>query len=133
MLYLHKISFKILLVYSLWFIVYGLSLSAYAASLTDAQKDYLSGDYQEAIEKAKALPQNDETAYFLGLVQLKNGNYDKARQYFRQVVKGHPNSHLSGQAAVKLADTYFFQNDYENAQALYEEIKSRYHNLDNMP
>jgi tetratricopeptide (TPR) repeat protein len=120
------IFLKIFIICGLWTAVCGLSLS-------DAQKDYLYGNYDEALSKAKSLRPTDESLYFLGLVYTKTGDYLKAREYFRKLTHNFPDSRLYAQGLVKLADTYFFQKDYDNAQALYLEIRKRYPDLNTMP
>lgn len=109
------------------------SLPVYALSLIDAQKDYLQGHYEEAIEKAKRLRETDQTLYFLSLVHIKIGDYPKAEAYLRRLIKRFPNSSLYCQGLVKLVDTYFLQKDYSNAKQLYQEIEKRYPDLNNRP
>lgn len=110
-----------------------LPAAAHAFSLSEAHKDYLSGNYEEALYKAETLPKNGQTLYFLGLVHVKTGEYDKARLYLRKVIKRYPDSGICQKSMVKLADTYFLKEDYGNAAELYNEIRRRYPSLDNMP
>jgi len=95
----------------------------WAATLVDAQRSYLLGNYQEAAKKAKSLRETDRSLYFLGVVYVKLAKYHNARVYLRKLIKRFPNSSLYSQAKFKLADVYFLQSDYGNARQLYESIK----------
>lgn len=100
-----------------------LSPTAYALSLTDAQKEYLSRNYEEAIAKAERLRETDQVLYFLGLAHIKINAYSEARQYLRKLIKRFPDSYFYGRGLIKLADTYFFQKDYQEAGELYRQMK----------
>ena len=110
-------------------VVEGLSLavclSLYAAPLDEAYKDYLDNDYEEALQKAKALKQNDEVLYFLGLVYTKIGNYPQAREYLIRLTDNYRRSKLYEQGMVKLADTYLLEGDLSRARPLYESIEKK--------
>ena len=99
------------------------SQSGWAATLADAQRNYLLGNCQEAIKNAKGLRETDRSLYFLGVAYIRLANYSTARVYLRKLIKGLANSFLYNQARLKLADTYFLQSDYTNAKQLYESIK----------
>ena len=96
--------------------------SSYAFSLDDARRDYLNGDYEEALQKAKGLKRNDEVLYFLGLVYTKIANYPRAREYFISLTENYSGSKFYGQGMIKLADTFFLEGNFERAQQLYENI-----------
>lgn len=104
---------------------------AWGLSLEDAQEDYLSGDYQAAVNKARRLRETDQSLYFLGLTHIKTADYAKARVYLRKLIKRFPDSELHDAGMMKLADTYFLQKDYDNAAELYKAIESRCPKLDN--
>ncbi len=107
------------------------AISAWAVSLKDAQKEYLSGNYEKAILKARRLRENDQTLYFLGLVYTKTGDHERARTYLRKLIKRYPESALHDPAMMKLADTYFLDKDYSEAKQLYQEIEKRCPQLEN--
>lgn len=100
-----------------------ISLPCFSLSLNDAYKDYLAGEYEEALTKAKKLHQNDEVLYFLGLVYIKYGSYPEARQYLLRLKNSYPRSSLHEQTLVKIADTYFLEADYIKAKELYQELE----------
>jgi len=110
-------------VFGLWSIV--LCLSLYAASLDEAYKDYLNNDYEEALQKAKSLTQNDEVLYFLGLVYTKIGNYPQAREYLILLTSNYPRSKFYEQGVLKMADTYFLEGDSSKARPFYESIEKK--------
>jgi tetratricopeptide (TPR) repeat protein len=110
-----------------------LPLHIYGASLDNAYKDYINGDYEEALAKASTVRQNDESLYFLGLVYIKMENYPQAREYLMKLGKDYPRSPYFGQGLVKLADTYMLEGNTKQARALYEDIEKKQANFDGMP
>jgi len=112
---------------------FSISFFGYPLSIVDAQKDYLYGNYDQAIAKALKLSDSDEVVYFLGLAYMKTANYPKARLYFRKVIRRYSKSKFYDLSMVKLADTYFFEKDYSQARALYLEIEERDPNCNTMP
>ena len=105
----------------------------YALSLTDAQKDYLLENYEGAVSKAKRLRETDKVLFFIGLAHIKLGDYERARVYLRQLIRKFPDSPLYSFGLVKIADTYFFEKDRENAKKLYLEAQKRCPGLDSEP
>ena len=87
-----------------------------------AYEEYLFGDYHQALNKAKSLRENDESLYLIGLIHFKIGEYEKAKPYFRKVIKKYPRSKVYSSALLKLADSYFLEGDYPQAKKLYDDI-----------
>tara|TARA_B100000315_G_C14534821_1_gene567925 strand:+ start:309 stop:1037 length:729 start_codon:yes stop_codon:yes gene_type:complete len=104
-----------------------------ALSISDAQKEYLFGNYQEAIRIAKNIRSSDRSLYFLGLSYIKIGNYQQARGYLRKLLKYYPNSKLYLQGKVKLADTYFLEKDYDSARDIYNDLRERHSSFSATP
>lgn len=102
--------------------IFNFSSLSYPSSLDEAYKDYLSNDYEEALQKAKSVQRNDEALYFLGLVYTKIGNFPQAREYLMSLTTNYPRSKFYEQGMIKLADTYFLEGDLPRAQQLYENI-----------
>lgn len=121
-----KFAIKVSLVWSLFFIVYGLNASAWALSITDVHKEYLYGNYEDAIGIAKNLRESDEMLYYLGLSYIKISDYPKARASLRKLVRRFSNSLFYEPGMVKLADTYFLEKDYPRAKELYLEVEQRF-------
>ena len=128
-----KFAIKVFLVCSLLSIVYGLNVSAWALSITDIHKEYLQGNYAEAIRKAKDLRESDESLYYLGLSYIKIGSYSKARTPLRRLIRRFSSSQFYELGMIRIADTYFLEKDYSRAKDLYLEIKERSPSSDNMP
>ena len=107
-----------------FFILFSLCiiLPVFPLSLEDVQKDYIQGDYQGALAKASRLKKTDEVLYLLGLVHSRIGEYDLARDNFRNLISKFENSSLRSQARVKLADTYFLTKSYDMAESIYNDI-----------
>ncbi|MDD4183690.1 MAG: tetratricopeptide repeat protein [Candidatus Omnitrophica bacterium] len=102
--------------------IFNFSSLSYPSSLDEAYRDYLSNDYEEALQKAKSLQRNDEVLYFLGLVYAKIGNFSQARECLISLTNNYPRSSLHEQGMIKLADTYFLEGDLPRAQQLYENM-----------
>jgi tetratricopeptide (TPR) repeat protein len=105
----------------------------YPVSLNDAYKDYLGGDYEEALIKAKHLGENDAVLYFLGLTYIKIGNYPQARDYLIKLKKNYPRSKFYEQALTRLADTYFLEGNLAKAKSSYEDILKKYPSYNYQP
>ena len=100
-------------------------LTVLPLSITDVHKEYLQGNYEEAIRSAKNLRENDEVLYFLGLAYIKIGKYPVARVFLRKLIRRFPNSGFYNSGMIKIADTYFLDKDYPQAKELYLEIEKR--------
>ncbi|UCC95950.1 MAG: SPOR domain-containing protein [Candidatus Omnitrophota bacterium] len=124
---------KIFIVYSLLSVALSLNVFARSPLLDEAQKDYLYGDYQTAIEKAQSVQQDDEVLYFLGLTCSKIGEYKRARSYFHKLTKRFPYSPFYEQTLVKVADTYFLAGDYSKAENLYREMEAKGSSFNYLP
>jgi tetratricopeptide (TPR) repeat protein len=107
--------------------------NSFSLSLSDAQKDYLFGNYQEAIRKAEMLKPTDESLYFLGVAYIKIGEYKLARSSLERLHKYFAHSSFRVQASVKIADSFFLEKDYKKAEKIYKDIKNRHPTFDGMP
>ena len=103
--------------------------SCYGESALDrVSSSYLFGDYSNAVCEGLAAAEdenNPEVLYRLGLSYLKLGNYAKARNNFRTIIKKFRESQFYQPALVKLADAYFFEKDLQKAKSLYQELLSK--------
>ena len=107
--------------------------AASGSSLSDAQMDYLFGNYEEAIQKAESVKATDESLYFLGLTYIKTGEYQQGRDYLQKLCQNYPNSRLCSQATLKIADSYFLEKDYEHALYYYHQLQQNYPFFESMP
>jgi outer membrane protein assembly factor BamD (BamD/ComL family) len=88
----------------------------------------LFGDYSNAICEGLAAAEDEnkpEALYRLGLSYLKVGDYAKARNNFRTIIKKFRASQFYQPALVKLADAYFLEKDLEKARSLYLDLLSK--------
>lgn len=108
-------------------------LTVLSLSITDIHKEYLHGNYEEAIRIAKDLRESDETLYYLGLSYIKIADYPKARTSLRRLVRRFSDSLFYEPGMIKLADTYFLEEEYSRAKELYLEIEQRFSSEDFMP
>jgi len=127
---------KHLIKYLIVFSLANFSYSLYAQSLSSAEKAYIRGDYNETIriclDKINSSV-SDEALYFAALSFSKLGNYPRAREYFRRLLKGFKNSKFYDKALIKLVDTYFLEDNLEKSGYLYKSILKEYPNLSYKP
>ncbi len=105
--------------------VFLISFSGYSFSIADVHREYLYGNYDDAIRIAKDLRESGEALYYLGLSYTKIGEYAKARTYFRRILRRFPDSSFYESSMVKISDTYFLEKNYPRAKELYHEIEQR--------
>lgn len=118
------------------FLLLVVPLSSYSGSLDRAKEAYLYGDYNEAIRICQEIVEiklSDEVLYFLALSYFKLGEYEKARDYFRYLLKEFKHSSVYETALVKLVDTYFLENNLDKAEGLYRSILEKYPSLNYKP
>ncbi|MBU2103015.1 MAG: SPOR domain-containing protein [Candidatus Omnitrophota bacterium] len=104
-----------------------------AGALEEAYKNYITGDYEEALLKARAARQNDEALYFLGLVYIKMENYPQAREYLTKLTQHYSSSRFFEQGLLRLADTYYLEGDAARARLMYEDIEKKRVDFTYMP
>jgi outer membrane protein assembly factor BamD (BamD/ComL family) len=105
-------------------LVFMAASAAYADNFSDAAKDYIYGDYQDSLTKAKLFRGDPQGMYLIGLNDLKMGEYVKARECFTMVAASHMHNELVDQAHVKIADTYFLEKNYSVAKKEYLSLKN---------
>lgn len=64
--------------------------------------------------------------YFLGLAYLKTGEFAKARKYFNAALKIGADDSLNKDIETAIADSYFTENDYDNALIYYKKFLDTY-------
>jgi tetratricopeptide (TPR) repeat protein len=109
------------------------SLPAFAVTISDVQKEYLSGNLEDALTQAKKLPENDEALYYLGLIYMKIGNLPESRSYFLKIMENMKTSPYYEQALTKFADTSYLENDFTQAKKLYTELEKKGPSFDYLP
>lgn len=89
-----------------------------------AQTYYLKGNYPSAIVRFEKLesqnfPEKQQLNYDLGYAYFKSKKFDKAREYFKAYLN-NPKPEFKNDAELRLADTYYANNDLNEAIALYD-------------
>lgn len=101
----------------------------YRATYWLAQTYYRQGDYQSAIaryqslEKAPNFLEKSQLSYDLGYAYFKAEQFAEAKKEFQKYLK-NPNSDYKADAELRLADTYYAENDLDKAIAIYDEAQS---------
>lgn len=93
-----------------------------------AQTYYLKGNYPSAIVRFEKLqnanfPEKPQLNYDLGYAYFKSKKFDKAKQYFTAYLKD-PKPEFKNDAELRLADTYYANNELNEAIAIYEKTES---------
>ncbi|TXF78946.1 tetratricopeptide repeat protein [Chryseobacterium sp.] len=93
-----------------------------------AQTYYQKGNYPSAISRYERLfnenfPEKQQLPYDLGYAYFKSKKFDKARQYFTEYLK-NPKQDFKNDAELRLADTYYADNQLNEAIAIYEKAEN---------
>ncbi len=109
-----------------------------AQDLTEAETQYLRGDYNQAaqtLEKILAQDVDKESSakvyYLLGLSYLKEKNYLRASDCFDIIVKEYRNSNFAQSALIKLIDIDLLRGDCKKVQESCQTFLNRYPYSDN--
>ncbi|MBW8361244.1 MAG: tetratricopeptide repeat protein [Kaistella sp.] len=93
-----------------------------------AQTYYQQGNYPSAIERYETLfnanfPEKQQLSYDLGYAYFKSKKFDKSKQYFTEYLKD-PKLDFKNDAELRLADTYYADNQLNEAIAIYEKAEN---------
>lgn len=93
-----------------------------------AQTYYQKSNYPSAIVRFEKLqsenfPENQQLNYDLGYAYFKSKKFDKAKEYFTAYLKD-PKQEFKNDAELRLADTYYANNDLNEAIAIYDKTES---------
>ena len=102
------------------------------ASLKDIETAIIEEDYKKAGELSQALidtkpakPEFDEALYFLGLSELRLGNYEEARKNFNLLISGFPKESLRDKAYLGYMDSLYIEGSYPAALKTAEQFLSK--------
>jgi tetratricopeptide (TPR) repeat protein len=95
--------------------------TSFAVGLDEAYQDYIYGNYQDAIDKAK-LEESDKAFYLIGLCYMKLDDNDQAREFLTQAITSASNTAMKEKAQISIADTYFLEEDFVNAGKKYHQL-----------
>ena len=111
-------SFRIFLIFSLFFIFCGFS----NAALTDIQSAMIEQDYEKVrqlsesfINGGSGAQQKNQARYYLGISQLYLEKYKEAQVQFEYLIEHEPDVALRDQAYLGLIDAFFLQGDYKKS------------------
>ncbi|MBU8882418.1 tetratricopeptide repeat protein [Kaistella sp. DKR-2] len=93
-----------------------------------AQTYYQKGNYPSAIVRYEKLtgenfPEKQQLPYDLGYAYFKSKKFDKAKQYFSEYLK-NPKAEFKNDAELRLADTYYADNQLNEAIAIYDKAEN---------
>ncbi|MEC5156233.1 tetratricopeptide repeat protein [Chryseobacterium sp. MP_3.2] len=93
-----------------------------------AQTYYQKGNYQSAITrfeklKSESFPEKQQLHYDLGYAYFKLKKFDKAKENFMAYLKD-PKLEFKNDAELRLADTYYANNELNEAIAIYDKAES---------
>jgi len=89
-----------------------------------AQTYYQKGNYPSAIVRYEKLftenfPEKQQLNYDLGYAYFKSKKFDEAKNYFKKYLE-NPQPEFKNDAELRLADTYYANNDLNEAIAIYD-------------
>ncbi len=93
-----------------------------------AQTYYQKGNYPSAIVRYEKLlgenfTEKQQLDYDLGYAYFKSKKFDKAKKYFLDYLK-NPNPEFKNDAELRLADTYYANNELKEAIAIYDKAEN---------
>ncbi|MEN6376287.1 MAG: outer membrane protein assembly factor BamD [Smithella sp.] len=74
-----------------------------------------------------------EALYVRGSAEFQDGNYKKAREYFTRLKDEHPLSDLAILAELGIADSFFTDKEYVEAENAYSEFLNMHPTNENIP
>jgi len=93
-----------------------------------AQTYYQKGNYPSAIVRYEKLftenfPEKQQLNYDLGYAYFKSKKFDEAKDYFKKYLE-NPQPEFKNDAELRLADTYYANNDLNEAIAIYDKTEN---------
>ncbi|NQT90996.1 MAG: SPOR domain-containing protein [Candidatus Omnitrophica bacterium] len=115
------------------FVLIGTSFAS-EAMLQKAWVYYLSGEYVKSVNLCRLASRErmlgEEGRYLMALSFLKLGNIYEARKNFEFALNNYPKSTRKQQLLLGVADSYYIQADYSNAQEYYKRLLKSFKNTD---
>lgn len=93
-----------------------------------AQTYYQKGNYPSAIVRYEKIShenflEKQQLNYDLGYAYFKSKKFEKAKEYFKEYLK-NPKPEFKADAELRLADTYYANNELNEAIAIYDKAES---------
>jgi len=96
-------------------------------ALDNAMSYYKTGNYNSALEiinqQIKLNPTNDTLQYYMGVVLIKTGKFEKSIQYFTLLIDRCSTTVFCNDAEYRLGMAYWFVNDMTNAKRIFLKIE----------
>jgi len=84
-------------------------------------------------QKKTPVRSTPEALYSRGTEEYQDGSYKKAREYYTRLKEEHPLHELAIMAELGIADSYYSDKDYAEAESAYRDFVSLYPNNENIP
>lgn len=109
----------------------GLVCYAKEATFSRAERMFLEGRYEKAVEEAEALIEarasnRAEVYYLKGLSELKLNKFKDARCDFNEILERYAGSKRSFDANVGIGDSYLLEGNTISAERIYEKVLADY-------
>ncbi|MGH7197587.1 MAG: tetratricopeptide repeat protein, partial [Candidatus Omnitrophota bacterium] len=88
------------------------------AGVVRLAREYLSGSRNK--------PKREDVMYLESLSLMKMGRGDEARQKLSELERAFPEAEDRAGASISLADSYFYEGNFPEAQAAYKEVLRRH-------
>ncbi len=93
---------------------------------------YLRSDYKNTLDACRVISKKralgEEGRYLMGLSFLKLGLQKKARENFEFVIKNYPSSGLKEELLLGIADSYYLDGDFNQAEKYYRRLLKNFQN-----
>lgn len=90
---------------------------------------FLNNDYPAVIDEAGSIlskgtnqPNADKVYYYLGLSNIRLGNFSEARNDLNILLRDFTNSKFKDRASLAIADSFFLEENYLEAKNTYEKL-----------
>ena len=83
--------------------------------------------------KKEMVKKTPESLYSRGSVEFQNSNYKKAREYFLQLKEEYPLHNLTILAEIGIADSYYSDKEYMEAESAYNDFITFHPTNENVP
>ncbi len=84
-------------------------------------------------KKSQPVKNTPEALYSRGTTEYQNGNYKKARSFYTRLKEEHPLHEMAILADLGIADSYFSDKEYIEAEAAYRDFTTFYPTNENVP
>ncbi|MHB8137055.1 MAG: outer membrane protein assembly factor BamD [Smithellaceae bacterium] len=84
-------------------------------------------------KKSQPVKNTPEALYSRGTAEYQNGNYKKARSFYTRLKEEHPLHEMAILADLGIADSYFSDKEYIEAEAAYRDFTTFYPTNENVP